>query len=141
MVIIRQPTEDELKEMFFLRWKNLSKPFNRKKGKKREKGEENSIFAIAIEKDKIIGSATLTIESSSAEISWVNVDKNNQKNNIGRRLMLFLHDIANKNGVKKIWISSRDSAEQFYNKLGYSKVGDYFDSPPTGIHIKMEFFL
>lgn len=144
MIDIREPNKDEIKEMLESMWKNLRAPFKVEaisikyeilKNKKQNK------FVIAVSNKRIIGSAILTVTDDLAEISWVNVDKEFQNKGIGKKLMLFLHEVARAKGVNKIWLEARKSAEPFYKQLGYICVGNYFETKVSGTHIKMNFLI
>lgn len=56
---------------------------------------------------------------------------------VGRALMERLHEIAGRHGLDGVWCHAQVAAAPFYERLGYTVVGDVFDE--AGIdHVRME---
>lgn len=61
-----------------------------------------------------------------------------QKLGFGKELVLHCEQfIKNQNGTL-IWFNARESAALFYEKLGYEKIGNLFNSEGVGLHYIMK---
>ncbi len=141
MIIIRKPNKNELKQMYNLRWKINRKPFGLPKGSEIDNKEKNAKLVIAYENslEQIIGSARMTLEKETCQISFVGVKEEFRKMKVGEKMMNYLHDLAKDNKYTKIYLYARKTAESFYHKLGYKSIGEYFKTKKYNIdQIKME---
>ena len=67
------------------------------------------------------------------------VEPNYQKQNLGRRIVLTLIDLAKQQGAIALTLNSRLSAVGFYQKFGFQTFGMEFPSATTGVmHIGMK---
>ena len=102
--------------------------------------KDNSEYTIHVgyfKDDKLIGVARLI---DMDNIGRVAIDKNHRGEGIGHKLILGCEDIA-KNALNKdftIELSAQVYAENFYKKLGYSRVNDniYIDAGIEHIDMK-----
>ncbi len=62
-----------------------------------------------------------------AKMRQVVVAVNQQKKGIGQKMVAFSEVYARKHGFHKIILHAREVACAFYDKLGYSKVGERFE--------------
>ncbi|HEU5046374.1 MAG TPA: GNAT family N-acetyltransferase [Rickettsiales bacterium] len=102
-------------------------------------GEENQIHIAAIAPD---GSVTGTIilkpaSPSLYEIRGVAVAVTLQGKGLGQKLVSFAEHTARQEGVQRIEMAARITAQSFYEKLGYRIYGEPFIKS-TIPHIKME---
>ena len=140
MVTIREPRQDELEGMYTLRWEVMRKPFGLPKGSERNKLDEISDFVIALDElsGKIVGTGTLVPREGFIEIIHLAVIDEFRGQGVGTSLMDYLHERAIEYGANTVLIIARANSEDFYKKLGYKAVGDYFLKPPTNTeHIRM----
>lgn len=106
--------------------------------------KDNSEYTIHVgyfKDDKLIGVARLIdMDKEGIHIGRVAIDKNHRGEGIGHKLILGCEDIA-KNALNKdftIELSAQVYAENFYKKLGYSRVNDniYIDAGIEHIDMK-----
>ncbi len=142
MIIVRPPTKEEYERMHLLRWEIHKQPFGLEKGSEKDDRDEKGHLIVAFDEDarQIVGSARLTpLENSTAQIQYVGIHENYCGKGIGTKIVSQLHEIAKTNGVKKVFLYARRTAEEFYQKLGYVSEGEYFNIAPYNIdEIKME---
>lgn len=84
-----------------------------------EKSREMEMY-MAVEGGKILGTASLLGNT----IRTVFVDTKSHKEGIGTALIKHLEDVARKKGYESIEVPSTITAQGFYEKLGYKKIGD-----------------
>lgn len=95
-----------------------------------------SVFAVALgPTDEVLGAARLLPApgAASRQIRQVAVSKHAHGAGLGRRLLLDLEDLAAEEGARELWLNSRSSAYGFYERLGFVREGDEFESELTGI--------
>ena len=61
-----------------------------------------------------------------------------QKKNFGKELMNRCEAYCTDKNADLIWFNARENAVQFYEKLGYQKVGDSFSIAEIGVHFVMK---
>jgi predicted GNAT family N-acyltransferase len=91
-------------------------------------GEESQWhFGLFDPDDDLIGCAVVVILSpSEARIRQMAVSPSRQGKGLGRRMMAALEANLRARGVTKFVLKARASAVGFYEKLGYTVVGDQF---------------
>ena len=62
----------------------------------------------------------------------------NSGKGIGSSILNFAEGIFRDKNIESIWCNARSSAESFYLKHGFIAVGEYFEIPKIGTHIKMK---
>jgi N-acetylglutamate synthase-like GNAT family acetyltransferase len=90
--------------------------------------------------ERIIGVLVLTpLNSNEIKMRQVAVDELNQNQGIGKMLVRYSEELAVGHGFKKIVLSARKTALDFYLSLGYSVASDeYIDDVTKLAHYKME---
>ena len=89
--------------------------------------EKNEILIGAFEEEKMLGCCMLIkSDPTTVRMRQMAVLNNLQGKGIGRALMQFAENIARDLGYKKLTMHARVTAVGFYEKLGYSVVGDEF---------------
>jgi predicted GNAT family N-acyltransferase len=126
---IKQPeTEEEFKHYYQLRWKLLRAPWKQPQGSEVDELEDRCFHSMAItmnadDKNKVIGVARLQFNSESeAQIRYMAVAKEYERNGIGRELMNVMEQQAESSSCKKIVLDAREPAVAFYQKLGYKLI-------------------
>ena len=77
--------------------------------------------------DVILASLILTDDGDhTMKMRQVAVDDRHQGQGIGRKLVEYADNYAREKGYRLIHCHARDTAKQFYLKLGYTVVGDEF---------------
>ena len=87
------------------------------------------IIAVAEKDQKVVGSATLLLETKFihnggvvGHIEDVVVDKNFQGQKIGEKIIKYLLDVAKNQGCYKTILDCTDEVKPFYEKLGFKQV-------------------
>lgn len=88
----------------------------------------NHIIAVAILREKVVGSATLLIEPKFihdgglvGHIEDVVVNEKYQKNGIGKKLVKYLLEYARTKGCYKTILDCDEGIRSFYEKVGFKK--------------------
>jgi len=134
-------------------WTVLRQPLGKPLGSERDRADEaeGTYYAIAKGKwlrhialieGKIIGSARLRLfEKGVGSIAYIAVLPEFSRQGIGTQLMKFLLNFAQEKGFHTVRLRSRVTAQNFYQKLGFSPTTEPF------IHIgiphvdmKLEFY-
>jgi len=95
-----------------------------------------SIFAVALgPADEILGAARLLPSpgDTARQVRQVAVAPHAHGAGLGRRLLLDLEALAAEQGAGELWLNSRSSAYGFYERLGFVREGEEFESELTGI--------
>jgi len=99
--------------------------------------ENTDVHLIAKLENRVVATMILTPAIAAAKMRQVAVLPEFQKGGIGRDLVSKFETIASEMNFDKIELHARANAVPFYEKLGYSIVGDWFEE--VGIpHLKME---
>jgi len=130
-ISIRELQKEDLWNGFLTTLDSLRKASNIEKNTANrifDKIEKNSNHVIAVAEidGKIIGAATLLLESKFihnggvvGHIEDVVVDKNYQGQKIGEKIILYLLDFSKTKGCYKTILDCADNVKPFYEKLGF----------------------
>jgi N-acetylglutamate synthase-like GNAT family acetyltransferase len=128
----------EYQQMVYLRNEILRKPIGLNFDKEELEREKDDVLMGAFEDDRILGCCLLTkVDSKTVRLRQMAVPNNLQGKGIGRALMIFSENIARDLGYKTLIMHARKTAIGFYEKLGYSKIGEEFEEV-TIPHFVME---
>jgi len=117
----------EYEQMIKLRNDILRKPLHLSFEKNELDREKNDILIGAFEEDKMLGCCLLRrMDNDCVRLRQMAVQNNLQGKGIGASLMNFAENIARDKGYKKMIMHARKTAIGFYEKLGYSIVGQEF---------------
>jgi predicted GNAT family N-acyltransferase len=103
--------------------------------------EANHHHIAAFDKDMIVGCLILTpLNSSDFMLRQFAVSQSRQKSGIGRQLIKWAEEFSTAKNAILMTMSAREGASGFYEKMGYTKVGDRYmaDIQAIGWHYKME---
>ncbi|MCL2504308.1 MAG: GNAT family N-acetyltransferase [Coriobacteriia bacterium] len=100
----------------------------------RQPVDEGSAF-VALDDDVLVGYAILLGGAGDAErqLRQMAVASEVRRRGVGRALVGRLEEDARASGTGLIWLNARETAIAFYERLGYSCVGDMFVSELTKI--------
>ena len=130
-VTVRELQKDDLFKGFLTSLDSLRQASNIEKNtaeKIFEKINNNPdhIIAVAEKDQKVVGSATLLLETKFihnggvvGHIEDVVVDKNFQGQKIGEKIIKYLLDVAKNQGCYKTILDCTDEVKPFYEKLGF----------------------
>ena len=101
--------------------------------------EDGSILITLVRGNQMIGCGRLTPLGEEGQISHMAVDIPWQGQGYGAAILNLLLEKARETGLKKLFMNARVTARGFYQKSGFTPVGELFPSALTGLpHIKME---
>lgn len=95
-----------------------------------------SVFVVALDADDAVMGAARLLPSPgelSRQVRQVAVAPHAHGLGLGRRLLLDLEALAIEEGARELWLNSRSTAYGFYERLGYAREGEEFESELTGI--------
>ena len=119
---IKQPdTEEEFKDYLKLRWQLLRAPWNEPEGTEVDDIENQCYHLMTInQQQQVIAVARLQFNSKSqAQIRYMAVSPNVERQGIGRALIHALEQYAKSTSHDTIVLDAREPAVEFYKKLGY----------------------
>lgn len=124
MNALRSPkTVEEFSRYFQLRWEILRKPWQQHLGSEQDLHENQSIHRMIIDDDnKVL--AVGRLEHSAAhqgQIRFMAVCENVQGQGLGQQIITELENIAAQVGITELILNARESAVNFYQKLGYQQ--------------------
>lgn len=101
--------------------------------------EKKSVHIVVQNESKAVGVGRLTYdEDGNGIISQMAVLPMYQKQNVGSEIVQELIKLCVFASAQKIYLSARETAIGFYEKLGFNAIGAKFPSPKTGIiHVSM----
>lgn len=121
-ICLKQPeTEEEFKRYYHLRWKLLRAPWRQPEGSEFDELENQCLHLMAVDEDgQVIAVARLQFNSSNeAQIRYMAVEPTHQRLGVGRRLINVIEQHAIDKNRTLIVLDARESAIDFYKKLGY----------------------
>lgn len=132
-IVIRELKKEDLWNGFLTTLDSLRDTSGIEKQKAEEifekiNANKDHIIAVADNREKIIGAATLLIESKFihegglvGHIEDVVVDKNYQGKGIGEKIVKYLLEYAKNKGCYKTILDCTDDVKSFYEKIGFKK--------------------
>ena len=128
----------EYQQMIQMRTDILRKPLGLKLNPEELEKEKDEILIGAFDDEKMLGCCMLVREDAkNCRLRQMAVLNNLQGKGIGRALMNFAENIARDLGYRTITMHARKTAIGFYEKLGYTVVGNEFEEV-TLPHFAME---
>jgi GNAT superfamily N-acetyltransferase len=91
---------------------------------------------------KVVGVASILEEPETDgpghwRLRGMAVDPDHQGSGAGRALIERARDFVARSGGGLIWCNARLTAVGFYDKQGFTRVGEPWDEPGTGPHVRM----
>lgn len=129
MIEIKEIKHDsgEYREEIILRDRILRKPLGLNFTKEQLNSEKNEFHFGAYLSGKLIGCLLLKpIDNRRVKMRQVAVDEKIQGKGVGKKLVEFSEQFAFEKGYSEIILNARDTAVQFYLKLGYEVIGEMF---------------
>jgi predicted GNAT family N-acyltransferase len=121
-----------------LRDEVLRKPLGLRFSAEEIEAEKEHMHIAAYEDDRMLGCCMLVEDGDkTVRLRQMAVLNDLQGKGIGRALMYFAENLARDRGFKKLTMHARKNAIGFYEKMGYTKVGDEFEEV-TIPHYMME---
>ncbi|RAJ87642.1 phosphoribosylformimino-5-aminoimidazole carboxamide ribotide isomerase [Chitinophaga dinghuensis] len=89
-------------------------------------GDDDGLHFGVYEGTQLVTVVSLFIKGPEAQFRKLATLPACQGRGYAKAILAHVSDICLHHGVKTLWCHARESAATFYNRLGYSKVGDYF---------------
>ncbi len=140
MKLISPESAEDFKRYYDLRWQLLRKPWQQPRGSEQDELEHQSFHVMCVDNDNsIVGIGRLhTISDTEAQIRYMAVANNHQRQGIGQQLLEALENRANQQGIHIITLHARESAIGFYKKQGYKIIEKSHRLFSTIQHFKMQ---
>jgi predicted GNAT family N-acyltransferase len=120
---ILEPTADEMKKYYRLRWKILRQPLGLEEGTEKDDLEDQSIHRVVKIENQIIGIGRLHfVDDNNTQIRYMAVEDNFRKSGVGKLIVDEFIKISENRNTKKIILYARESVIDFYKKLGFDVV-------------------
>jgi len=120
MKIIIPKTAADWKQYYALRYEVLREPWNQPHGSEVLADEESALHAMIVDDNSVLAVARLhEAEKGVGQVRCVAVSANQQGKGLGKLLMQFLEQEAEKKGMREIILEARENAVPFYEKIGY----------------------
>lgn len=117
----------EYREMVDLRNRILRQPLGLSFTDEELNHEKDDILIAAYDEDEIVGCCMLVKhDNKTLRLRQMAVDESVQRKGIGASILQFAENLAQDKGFNCIRMHARDSALDFYRKLGYQVKGDVF---------------
>ncbi|NES21420.1 MAG: GNAT family N-acetyltransferase [Symploca sp. SIO3E6] len=118
----------ELEEMYYQRWLVLREPLGMARGTEQDKYDASALHVVAMCDRLIVGSARFReLSPGIGSIAYVWVLPEFQHRGIGTKLIQKLIAKAQDKQLKTLRLRSRMTAQNFYQRLGFSTDGEPFD--------------
>lgn len=123
MLIVKIPaTFQEWEQYYHLRFTVLREPWGQLKGSEVLKDEDQADHAMVVDTDtnQIVGVARMQTNTPiQGQVRCVAVSPKVQGKGVGKLLMKYLEELAQKKGIKEIVLDARENAVNFYKSIGY----------------------
>jgi len=129
----------EYEQMIELRMEVLLKPIGIPRSYITPDAEKNDILLGAFEDDNLIGCCVLSPKDEYVvQLRQMAVKSNTQKSGIGRFIISNAEKIAKEKGFAQLMMHARDNVIPFYEKCGYTIVGDGFEEVNIPHHVMIK---
>jgi N-acetylglutamate synthase-like GNAT family acetyltransferase len=117
----------EYRQMVDLRNRILRQPLGLSFTDEELSQESDDILIAAYDEDEIVGCCMLVKQDNKTlRLRQMAVDESVQRKGVGASILQFAENLAHDKGFKCIRMHARDTALDFYKKLGYQVKGDVF---------------
>lgn len=117
----------EYDQMVSLRYDVLRKPLGLEFTPEELARDAHDILIGAFDDDEILACCILTkVDSLTCRLRQMAVKNTLQGKGIGANVLIFAENIARERGYKCLYMHARQSAQGFYEKLGYEVCSDEF---------------
>lgn len=122
--ITEPQTTEQFEAYFLVRYETLRKPWNQPPGSERDDQENESMHAMACDKNNaVLGVCRLQLNSpAEAQLRYMGVRTEAHGLGIGRKLIEYMENKARVKGATRLILQARENAVEFYKKCGYRVV-------------------
>lgn len=121
LTLVEPQTPEQFEQYYDLRWRILRAPWKQARGSEKDIMEEDSYHLMAVDSTgQVIGVARLHLNTpQQAQIRFMAVETRQQRNGIGKMLLLALEAKAVEWGAAEIIFDARANVAGFYKRYGY----------------------
>ena len=124
MSVVEPSTPEQFEQYYDLRWRILRAPWRQPRGSEKDELENDSIHLMVSDNDnRVIGVGRLHLNSpKQAQIRFMAVETDYQREGIGSKLLLALEEKAKSLGAEEIIFEARANIAGFYKRFGYKTI-------------------
>ncbi|MDY7014906.1 MAG: GNAT family N-acetyltransferase [Cyanobacteriota bacterium] len=136
-ILFVEHNSEDYWEAVKLRYKLLRQPLGLNYSEERLAKEADDLHLVYKRERQILACLVITLKSKdTVQVKQIAVENSYQRQGVGKKLMEFLHNHLIQKEVKQIELAARETAIDFYEKLGYVQEGERFIKI-TLPHVKM----
>jgi len=141
--LVEPRTAEDFKHYYDLRWRILRAPWKQPRGSEKDIMEEDSYHLMAIDSSgNVIGVARLHLNTpQQAQIRFMAVETKDQRNGIGKKLLLAMEEKAIEWGAEEIVFDARANVSGFYKRYGYTTLAPGHTLFDSVHHYKMHKYI
>ncbi len=114
-------TKQDFETYYHLRYQVLRKPWGQPLGSEVDETDDTSIHAFIKDNNIAISCSRLHfIDDKTAQIRYMAVHPDYRGKGLGKLIITYMEDIAQKNNRSKIILHARENAVKFYENCGYT---------------------
>lgn len=119
---VEPSSAEQLEKYYDLRWRILRAPWKQARGTEQDEREDDSYHLMVVDTEgQVIGVARLHLNTpQQAQIRYMAVETRQQRQGIGKMLLLALEEKARLWGVEEIIFDARANIAGFYKRFGYT---------------------
>ena len=124
MSIVEPSSPEQFEQYYDLRWRVLRAPWRQPRGSEKDEREDDSIHLMVCDNsNQVIGVGRLHLNSpKQAQIRFMAVETEYQREGIGSKLLLALEEKAKALGAEEIIFEARANIAGFYKRFGYKTI-------------------
>lgn len=122
LIPVEPSTADQFEHYYDLRWRILRAPWKQARGTEKDEREDDSYHLMVFDTEgQTIGVARLHLNTpQQAQIRYMAVETRQQRQGIGKMLLLALEEKARQWGAEEIIFDARANIAGFYKRFGYT---------------------
>ena len=124
--LVKLETEAEFEQYYQFRWRLLRAPHKLPFGSERDEYDTVASHRMLVDDagNTIAVARMHQISSEEAQLRYIAVDEQYQKQGLGSQLVSVMEALAKEKGIARILINARLNALDFYQKCGFHAVGE-----------------
>lgn len=143
LALVEPTSPAQLGQYYDLRWRILRAPWKQPRGSEKDILEEDSYHLMVVDnRNQVIGVGRLHLNTpQQAQIRFMAVETRQQRNGIGKMLLLALESKAHEWGAEEIIFDARANIAGFYKRYGYVTLGPGHTLFDSVHHYKMHKYI
>jgi N-acetylglutamate synthase-like GNAT family acetyltransferase len=130
----------QLADYFDLRWRVLRAPWGQPRGSERDEHDDSAEHCVVLDaRGHVIGAGRLhVLDGTSAQIRYMAVEPEYRGCGVGRAIASYLEASAHRSGARELYVDARESAAEFYSRMGYEAIGPAHTLFGEIAHVRMK---